>query len=312
MGEQPNYVPEEFRYDTGPEGIEAKEEGQFTAARIENLKDPRLESSQKLLEGEFGKDEIDSSEVIRDAMKDKDEPYMVFATENEEKEMVGTHHAALLRIRDAEGGASEQERILYGIYTVIPEQFRRGGHGGVLVRDAVAESYKQLGEEERIIGRVTEASAHENEGYHNHALKANEGMRRLYYQNEGGEWVEAPYQQIPLDWNKNTGEAVAENISEHLMYAPLDRAKDTMEGSELVDVVRTIHYYNMWSEDRFKTEEAYQRHEEIVEEFIEQFSQAVEGKIFRMISKAEREEMLQQGAGFIENEAQGKERSDAH
>jgi len=235
-------------------------------------------------------------------MKDKDEPYMVFATENEQKETVGTHHAALLRMRDEEGEASQQERLLYGIYTVIPEQFRRGGHGGVLVRDAVAESYKQLGEEERITGRVTEASAHENEGYHNHALKANEGMRRLYSQNAKGEWIEAPYKQVPLGWDEATGESTLKSTPEHLMYAPLDQASDTLDGKKLADIVRTLHYYNMWVEDDFESKGAYQKHEEEIERYIDDFAKSVEGKQFRLMGKAEREEMQQSGVVFQENQ----------
>lgn len=295
-------MPEEFRYR--PEDLEKKGEGEFTVSRIENPNDPRMKDVQRLLEGEFSKDEVDPLSVTKEAMKDKDEPYMVFMTEDDKKEVVGVNLTASLRIRDEEGEPMGNERILYTVYTVIPEQYRSGGHAGVLVRDSIVHGVghaEQMGDQ--ATWRVGEASPKENEAFHNKAMKANEGMRRLYYQDGSGKWVEAPYTQVPLEWDEKTGAPVSEGVSEHLMVGSLQEDTNTIDGNRLTDIVRTLHYYNMQYEDTFADEKAYGRHEEEIEKYVEDFRAVAAGKTFQLMDKNEREQRIAQGEIFVENKA---------
>lgn len=300
MPERPGYIPEEFRYR--PEDLEKKGEGQFMTQRIESPKDSRVQEVQTLLERTFTEDEMDDISILRKAMKDEDEPYMVFATQNEKGEVVGAQTAASLHLRDEDGEALENgERVLYGAYAVIPEEHRRQGHGGVLKRYAALEAVLDAEQKEgKMTGYVNEATA-SSEAFHN-SFEVNGGMRRLYFQNKQGAWVEAPYQQIPLKWDEETGEPTSKGAWEHLMYVPLDRNTDTISGEKLAQIVQTLDLYNMWYKEDFANKGAYARHEEEVQKYIDAFTDAVAGKQFRLISQAEREEMRGAGTVFHENQ----------
>ena len=302
MSEKPSYIPEEFKYrvEEVAEGLSQEEaEREFSARRVENPNDPAVKEAQGLFENLFSHDEVDDLETLKKAMENKDEPYRLVAIEDENKKLIGAIAGADLRLRN-EDGEPLNDRILYLTYLAMSEEYRKSGHGSVGMR---WETFKTISDAvehgEKVSGSIVEA-ADKAETFYNR-LNMNDGMRRLYYQNEQDQFVEVPYRQIPIHWDGKTGKPVSGAVAEHLMYVPLDRSANEINGEDLLAVVRTMHYYNMREEDDFETEKAYQKHEQAVEEYVEDFSEAVGGKTFRLIGKQEREEMMQQGRVFVEN-----------
>ena len=278
----------------------------FYVERIEDPKDPQLKEAHKLLTKTFSSQETESLADMRAGMEDKDEPYRIYATKNEKGEMAGLQTMATLNMRGEDGKPKEDEALLYGGYVVLPPEYRGQGHAqaiksyGFLKADVEAEM--QGRNLTGYMGEVVDAA----EPYNNSM-----GMKRLYTQNEKGQYAEAPYMQTPLDWDSETGKPAKEAgaVPEHLMYLP-NQSVSGLSGEKLTDMVRTIYAYNSWVEDDFDSKKAYLAHRAEVQKYLDQFAEATSGKNFQMLSAEERSKMIQEGAVFVENVAKQEEQKE--
>lgn len=302
------YVPPEYQ-NQGSDWhykAETKEgERQFAAEKVTDPEDPRLRDVQKLLSKTFGREKVDSLEVTQGGMRDKDDPYnVVLIKEAETGKLAGAILSGNIRVWGENGEPPPTDRVIFETYTVVPEAMRGQGHGKSLEGYNL---YKEVGAAEmkgqNLRGLVTESEPSAID-FHDRM-----GKNRMYFQDEKGNWQEVPYACIPLDWDVETGEPAKDAAAtrENLMYMSNDSKNRTLTAQQATDLVRSISYYNSWYEKDFKNPDAYERHQEIVDEHIQRFADAVGEREIRLMSQAERVQLEQQGATFVDNFEKPKE-----
>lgn len=288
------YGGHEYHVPRTERGGEAREFEGYRIAQIEDPSDPRIPRILGLFRESIG--ETYETEEFQAALREWSE-YVVFVVESEEGEVVGAQTGTILESASA-------KQYLYGEYIAVDEGHRREGHGGRLKRWMLLKGIERIAEaQDNLEGYVSEVVS-EAEAYNN-ALNVNGGSRRLYAQNEAGDWVEAPYIYPPEEWDEKTGEPLEATRRLHLMYVSLKENRDTIDGVELSKLVEALYAWNnAWDEDDFENPRAYERHLEVLEaQYLHPFAQAVGGREFRLLSKKERERMIdEEGKTFLENE----------
>ncbi len=286
--------------------FETREGERFFAERLISPEDPRVEKVQEMLEGHFGKNEVDPIEAMKQAMIGKMETgekcasYLIHVAENSKGEIKGVHTGAVVETVDARGDISEKFALSLGCYAVVSPEMRNQGIWENLFQ--THEKTAKIDADRRgleIKGFMTEA--------HNEIepILNKQDVKRAYIKTKEG-FRELPYEQPPLDWNARTGKPAKDAgiVPEHLMLK-LSSGENRLSGKELMEMVRGMYYYNNYREEEyFKTGKAYKTHTEFVEGVEQKLADFIGKKQVRLLSRGERETMGDKGVKFIEHKTE--------
>lgn len=285
--------------------FETKEGEKFFAETLTSPEDPRIEKVQEMLEGQFGKEEVDPVEVMKEAMTgrmatgEECPRYLIHVAENSKGEVKGLHTSAVVETVNSEGEESEKSALWLGCYTVTAPEVR----GQDVWRNLFKAQEQAANEDAKSRGLEIKGFMAEAHGEIEPVLNK-EGIKRAYVKTKEG-YVELPYEQPPVDWDPKTGKPAedAGTVPEHLMLR-LASGKDDVSGKELMEMVRGMYYYNNYREEEyFKNPKAYERHTAFVEGVEQKLADFIGRKQVHFLSGEEREEMARRGVKFIEHNA---------
>lgn len=308
LGERIRNKSEETKREEKTESLgtefETKEGKKFFTERLTNPEDPRVEKVQAMLENHFGKEELDSIEMMKQAMTgemetgEKVPPYLIHVAENSKGEIEGVYTGAVCETVDKKGKVSEKSAVSLGFYTVVATEMRKKGIFKNLLKAFEKSSAKDAKDRGlNIKGLMGEAHDEIEEPMNK------QGVRRAYIKADGV-FFEVPYEQPPVDWNQETGKPAegAGVMPEHLMLK-LTSGKDKVSGKELMEMVRGMYNYNNYREEEyFKSGKAYNDHTKSVKKIEQNLADFIAGKTIYLLSAKEREAMKKKGVQFSEQE----------
>ncbi|MFH1236493.1 MAG: hypothetical protein V1685_06190 [Parcubacteria group bacterium] len=282
----------------GSVDIETEEGDKYKIEKIESGKDPRVKESHGLLKRTFGRAEVDSLRTIQTAIDGKvvgdeesaDTPLLVHTVQNEQGNVIGTNHSAVLETLNPEFKGTG-DGVALQAYTAVEKGQEGKGIDREMLRKSVTDALKHARERNvKLAAIITEATAEAPEGFYNSI-----GMRRMYFENAEGKLVEVPYRQSELadDWDPGSGNPRegAEKVALHLMTARLDQ-QTHITADEVMGYVRAIMNYDSFqTEGYFKNQRAYTAHETTLQKDLHELATALkeakDGKIMLM-TEAER------------------------
>lgn len=283
--------------------FETKRGEMFFAERLTNSEDQRVEKVHQMLADHFGKEEVDPPEVMKQAMTgemetgEKCAPYLIHVAENSKGEVVGVYTGAVVETVNNNGKVSEKSGVLIGCYSLVSSEMRGKGIWKKLHEDLEKTAAKDA--KSRGLGiKGFMAEAHDEM----EPIFNKQGVKRAYIKTKDG-FVEMPYEQPPLDWDKKTGNPTedAGTVPEHLMLK-LASGKDTLSGKELMEMVRGMYYYNNYREEEyFGNPKAYQEHTKFVEGIEQKLADFIGRKKVYLLSSQDREAAKATGIKFVEH-----------
>lgn len=286
--------------------FETKEGEKFFAEILLNPEDPRVERVHEMLERQFGKEEVDPIEVMKQAMTGRMETgeecprYLIHVAENK-GEIVGLRTGAVVETVDAKGKVSKKSSIQLGAYSVTSPEARGKGIWKELFRAQREAARKDAASRDlEIKGFMTEAHSDIE------PVLNSEGVKRAYIRMKDGFFRELPYEQPPLDWNTETGKPAkgAGVVPEHLMLKLTSEA-NKLSSRELMEMVRGMYYYNNYREEEyFISDKAYGVHTEFVEGIEQKLADFIGRKTVYLLSASERETMMHKGVKFIQHQSE--------
>jgi len=270
---------EREKLDDGREVIRSPEAGEFFIRKIQDEKDPSVQKIHQLLIKELSKEGADTIETIKNAVKNDIQDYRV--VEDAAGRVIAASNTEYLKIEDS------QDAMIFVAYIVTAPDYRQKGIGSELYPSFYNLAKEKAKEEGLRIKGVIGEAGEEVESFLNRM-----GRKRMYFEDEQGNFHEIPYMQAPLAWDEKTGKPRQKAAPEHLMIRLLDERQE-MQASEVISMVKAIYEENyIFSEEYFKTEKAYQACEDTVMGHLKELENALQkakdGKVFLM-DKKERE-----------------------
>ena len=237
----------------------------FTVAHIESRESPELSEVQSLFERTFGKEEVDSEQVLRNAVEGKScfgteegVTYQVFVVKDAEGRVASTVTGGILDLRKKDGAPTSKTMFMVA-YAVTDKNCRQSG----LAREAYISAIQQAAiaaeREGKRLGFAAGECTYTSERFWNRV-----GWSRAYMQkpDDKKKYEEVRYVQPALDFDAKTGRPAEDAgvAPEHLMIDSFDQKPPSKE--EVVQTVRAFYRWNnVWPEEAFEGNDiAYQTH----------------------------------------------------
>lgn len=273
---------------------------QYPEGKEDKVVDEKVGKLHKIFTKIFGRGEVDppkttraamKGEVVDDEEKTPDIPLIVTTIENENGEIVGGTHSAILESLDSDFSGKGKSFAL-GAYNGIDKGERNKKLGMEMFRHRLELLIDEAEKQGKPLDSIVAEVHGEAEQFYNKA-----GLKRLYFKGQDQKMHEVEYHQFPLvnEIDKNTGKPEdGEKIPEHLMIAQLD-GRNEITTEELLEKVRAImDYNNIQTEGYFgKNKKAYEEHLRIVAQYLKEFEDTLpkDGRI-ALMSAEEREQLL--------------------
>ncbi|MBU6500284.1 MAG: hypothetical protein KGJ89_00400 [Patescibacteria group bacterium] len=237
----------------------------FKIEAIERSDSPELTEVQGLFERTFGKEEVDSEEILRAAVEGKTPfgtkdgvVYKVFVVKNAEGKVVSTVTGGSLDLYDEQNKPTGKKMFMVA-YAVTDKECRQGGLAREAYTSAIMDSAIDAESDGKELAFAAGEFTYTSENFWNKV-----GWSRSYMENpeDPKKYEEVKYVQPALDFDEDTGlpaEGSGE-APEHLMIDSFGQQPPSK-----IDVMQTVRAFyrwnNIWPQEAFKDNPAaYQAH----------------------------------------------------
>lgn len=270
----------------------------YLIEHVESGESPTLSEVQDLCIRTFGEEEVDSEEILRQAVTGvefgipSEVKYKVFAVRDPDGRVVCTVAGGNLDLRDASGSPTG-ETILMIAYAVTDKDVKQSG----LAREAYISALMDCAAEAEKMGKKFVMAAGECT-YTSEKFWNKLGWKRPYIESGNKQtYTELKYVQPALDFVKKTGlpKKGAGEAAEHLMVRPMNGRTPSKEA--VMNTVKAFYRWcNRWEEEIFVSKKAYQTHKSYVDALESAFQRDLSaGRQLIFLDKANREKTKKQG-----------------
>lgn len=280
--------------------IKNKDGKEFEIKKIEDINDPKLQDIISLLKETFGKEEVDSDEVLMAAVEGKSawgtlrDKYNIVSIYNKEKKLMATCVGSVLNKNISEINPIDG-MIYYVAYIATNPSIKKSG----LAREAYISS---LMDAEKIakennkkltysVGECTISSEH---------FWNNVGEKRIFIKS-GKEYKELPYVLPAISFDLETGNP-SENNVEMPLHMMLDSFSDEKITTKTIKNIYEIIFASQKKpKEAFTSDEAYEKYRQYIVDIKKRFTDFLESEGEIAFLDAKEEEQLKKD-GYIVSE----------
>ena len=269
----------------------------FEVKIIEDRNSSEFNDVLSLLKKTFGKEIIDSDEILKAAVDGKSlwgtprDKYNVVSVFNENKELSASCIGSVLNIKNLENNNTD-EMIFFVAYMATNPDLKKSG----LARETYISSLMNAAKIAKENNKKLNFSAGECTSSSEHFWN-NMGKKRIYIKLEK-EFKELSYISPAINFDKETGNVLPDNIETplHLMIDSFD--KKEINKDKIKNIYETIVSSEMWPREAFSGDEAYKKYLQYLQNLKNKFIESLDLKGELVLLDVEEKENLQRD-GFI-------------
>ncbi len=256
-----------------PECVIEKEGKRYEVHLVRAGDENLIAEIQALSEGVFGREEVDSMEVLKAAIKGELPDgsrdltrYRLYVARDESGKLQSVYAGGTMEMQN-DRHEPTNESMFMGAYGVTrPESQRKG-----LVRELYISSMMQAAMDSHTEKRRLVMIAGECTWSSERAWNA-VGRRRVYVETGRGEYTELPYIQPALEFDPDTGLPLEESgeAPEHLMVQFLEGNPNKEKIIAAIDSI--YRWCNVWPRSTFTSDHAYATHVRYLEDFQKRYT----------------------------------------
>lgn len=282
-------------------GVESRfrEIGTLFIERLHGPDDPKVEGVIEFTQT-FNPEESDTPDIILDALVNPKDIYAYHTLENSEGRMLSHIQSSLLELKSTD--PNKKQAIIFNGFSITDDALQRRHLATEMFQTMLACSLEKAQSKQQEIQAIIVEGKANSELFWNFV-----GLRRLYFEDDGGNFHEIPYIQPPIDWDEDTGfprgykkgDSIKKFSSpEHLMVRAINSKKE-ISIAELLPMIESIYYdnYVSQSEGMDFSAEAKKRIPQLVEQFklelVDNLKKSANGKLV-MLSAAERQQKMEE------------------